>query len=60
MVVRDPAGRDLPGTVERYAEVRVTVVGDPDREEGEVPVELRDGLAQLGGGGLPAQPLAWA
>lgn len=60
MVVLDPAGRDLPGTVERHAEVRITVIGDPDREEGEVPVELGDGLAQLAGRGVLAQAVAWA
>ena len=46
--------------VERHAEVRITVIGDPDREEGEVPVELGDGLAQLAGRGVLAQAVAWA
>ena len=59
-VALDPRGGQLRGPGQRHPEVRVAVVGDPDPEHGEVPVQLRDGLTQLGTRGGGAQPLARA
>lgn len=50
-VVLDPAGREVDGPCEGNAQVRVTLVGDSDREEGQMPIELRDRVAQLDGSG---------
>ena len=58
--MRGQLRRDPQRIGQGNTEVRVTVVGDPDPEHGEVPVQLRDGLTQLGTRGGGAQPLARA